>query len=372
MVAAPRILVLNERDADHPRAGGAEVHVTEIFGRLARRGWDVTLTTTSFPGGASYAESGGMRLQRLGRIRHYYPRAVWNCARQTRLGRYDVVVECLNKLPFYSPLYSAVPVVVIAHHLFGESAFLQVAWPIAATVWTTERLIPLLYRNVPFVSISESTREDLVARGIPRDHIQVQHCGIRRPTIEPPAFSRREARVVYVGRLERYKQIDVLLHAMASLADRFPTARIDIIGRGSDRERLERIARDVGVAERTHFSGFVTDDERDQLLAAARVCCCPSAKEGWGLTVVEANAVGTPVVATNAPGLRDSVEEGETGFLAADGDVAAFAERIGRLLCDDDLGGRMSMTAMKASRRFDWDLAADQMAESLQAARHRA
>jgi glycosyltransferase involved in cell wall biosynthesis len=265
-----------------------------------------------------------------------------------------------------------VPVVVIAHHLFGESAFLQVAWPIAATVWTTERLIPLLYRNVPFVSISESTREDLVARGIPRDHIQVQHCGIRRPTIEPPAFSRREARVVYVGRLERYKQIDVLLHAMASLADRFPTARIDIIGRGSDRERLERIARDVGVAERTHFSGFVTDDERDQLLAAARVCCCPSAKEGWGLTVVEANAVGTPVVATNAPGLRDSVEEGETGFLAADGDVAAFAERIGRLLCDDDLGGRMSMTAMKASRRFDWDLAADQMAESLQAARHRA
>lgn len=370
MPAAPRVLVLNERDADHPRAGGAEVHVTEIFGRLARRGWDVTLTATSFPGGASCVRRDGMRIQRLGRIRYYYPRAAWNCGRETRRGRYDVVVECLNKLPFYSPLYSAVPVLAVAHHLFGESAFLQVAWPVAAAVWTTERLIPLVYRNVPFVAISESTRNDLVARGIARDHVAVQHCGIRRPGLVTPAFGSREARVVYVGRLEPYKQIDVLLRAMARLSDRFPAARIDIIGRGSDRARLERIAREVGVSERTHFAGFVSDDERDQLMAAARVCCCPSAKEGWGLTVIEANAVGTPVVATDAPGLRDSVVEGETGLLAPDGDVTAFAERIGRLLADDDLGERMSKASANASRRFDWDVAADQMAASLEAARH--
>ena len=134
MASAPRVLVLNERDAQHPRAGGAEVHVTEIFRRLASRGFDITFTATSFPGGAGEMESDGMRIRRLGRIPYYYPRAVWNCARETRSGRYDVVVECLNKLPFYAPLYSAVPVLAIAHHLFGEAAFLQVPWPVATTV----------------------------------------------------------------------------------------------------------------------------------------------------------------------------------------------------------------------------------------------
>jgi glycosyltransferase involved in cell wall biosynthesis len=369
MASLPRVLVLNERDAQHPRAGGAEVHVTEIFRRLASRGFDITLTATSFPGGARETESDGMRIQRLGRIRYYYPRAVWNCSRETRRGRYDVVVECLNKLPFYAPVYSAVPVLAIAHHLFGESAFLQVSWPVATTVWAMERMIPLLYRDVPFVSISESTRNDLVARGIRPEHIQVQHCGIRRPTVAPEDFARRGARVAYVGRLERYKQIDVLLRAMVKLSERFPEAQIDIIGRGSDRKRLEGIAQEVGVADRTRFVGFVSDEERDHLLASARVCVCPSTKEGWGLTVIEANALGTPVVATDAPGLRDSVEAGRTGFLLPDGDVDSFADRIGALLSDDELGCRMSAAALEWSQRFDWDRAADRMAESLEAAR---
>ena len=368
MASAPRVLVLNERDAHHPRAGGAEVHVTEVFRRLASRGWDITLTTTSFPGGANELVSDGLRIRRLGRIRYYYPRVVWNCARETHRGRYDVVVECLNKLPFYSPLYSGVPVLVIAHHLFGESAFLQVAWPVAATVWAAERLIPQIYRKVPFVSISESTRSDLARRGIAPEHIEVHHCGIRRPAIALVDPARREARVAYVGRLERYKQIDVLLRAIAKLSGRFPEARIDVIGRGADRTRLERVAREVGVAERTHFTGFVTDAERDELLAAARVCVCPSAKEGWGLTVIEANALGTPVVATDAPGLRDSIEEGTTGFLVPDGDVDGFADRIGALLADDGLACRMSAAALEWSHRFDWDRAADRMQDSLEAA----
>jgi glycosyltransferase involved in cell wall biosynthesis len=364
-----RVLVLNERDSHHPRAGGAEVHITEIFRRLAARGVEITLLTSGFPGGAKETIDEGMRILRLGRIRYYYPRAVWHCARETRLGRYDVVAECLNKLPYQSPLYSAVPVLAITHHLFGESAFLQVPWPVAATVWTLERTIPWLYRNVPFVSISESTRDDLVARGVGPERIEVHHCGIRRPTIEVPPLTGRPQRVVYLGRLERYKQVDLMLHAVARLAARFPDIEIDIIGRGADRERLERIAQEVGLGSRTHFVGFVSDAERDRMLAAARACVCPSAKEGWGLTVIEANALGTPVVATNAPGLRDSVDEGRTGFLVPDGDVDAFAARIAALLEDDALGDRMSSAALAWSRRFDWDIAADRMEASLLAAR---
>ncbi|MDH5306879.1 MAG: glycosyltransferase family 4 protein [Myxococcales bacterium] len=363
-----RVLLLNERDPLHPRAGGAETHVAEIFGRLARAGFEVNLASCSFDAAPRRAEVSGMHVERLGRVPSYYARAAWACARDTRRGRYDVVVECLNKLPFLAPLYSAVPTLGLCHHLFGGTAFRQVAWPLAATVWCAERLVPRVYRGERLVAISDSTRDDLVRRGVNPDRIEVHLPGIRRPDIEPIPILRREPRIAYVGRLERYKNVDVLLRAVAGLAGRFPALRLDIVGRGSDRARLEALARELGITERTAFRGFVADAERDRLLACARVCVCPSSKEGWGLTVIESNAVGTPNVASDAPGLRDSVRDGETGFLVAERDVAALADRIAALLGDDALAERMSAAAVAWSQRFDWGRAADQMRATLEAA----
>jgi hypothetical protein len=122
-----------------------------------------------------------------------------------------VVVECLNKLPFLAPLYSARPVLGLCHHLFGATAYRQVAWPIATAVVAVERAIPLVYRRAPIVAISESTRDDLVARGIAASQVEVQHPGIRRPDIQPAPIAAREPLVVYVGRLEAYKRIEVVL-----------------------------------------------------------------------------------------------------------------------------------------------------------------
>ena len=368
MSSRTRVLILNERDPSNPKAGGAEIHLNEIFRRLAARDFEITLAATRFSGAPARDEIDGIRIWRLGRLPSYYPAAAWTCARETRRGRFDVVVECLNKLPFYSPLYSAAPVLALCHHLFGETAFLQVAWPIAAAVWAAERWIPSLYRRTPFVTISESSRDDLVARGLRAESVRVSHCGIERPEVAPAELAARAHRVTYVGRLEPYKNVGVLLRAVAQLSDRFPDAEIVVIGRGSDRPRLERIAAELGVAERTRFTGFVDRSERDRLLATSRVCVCPSAKEGWGLTVIESNAVGTPVVATDAPGLRDAVRDGKTGFLVPDGDVDGFADRIATLLADDDLARTMAAAAREWSLGFDWDRAADEMEEALSAA----
>jgi glycosyltransferase involved in cell wall biosynthesis len=363
-----RVLILNERDPRHPKAGGAEVHVAEIFGRLARRGHRVAMASSLFAGAAREERVEDIAVLRVGGLPFYYPRAAWACARASRRGEYDLVVECLNKLPFLAPVYSRVPVLALCHHLFGETAFQQVPWPIAATVWSVERLIPRLYRRERFVAISESTRDDLARRGIAPDRIEVHHPGIERPGLPIPDLAARGRRVVYVGRLERYKNVDVLIRAMARLAGRFPDTWLDVIGEGRDRARLEEVAREVGMAERTRFTGFISEQERNQLLAGARVCVCPSSKEGWGLTVIEANALGTPNVASDAPGLRDSVRHGETGFLVRDGDVGAFAERIGALLADDALAARMSAAALEWSRRFEWERAADQMEAALETA----
>jgi glycosyltransferase involved in cell wall biosynthesis len=259
-------------------------------------------------------------------------------------------------------------VVAVCHHLFGRAAFLQVAWPIAAAVWSVERLIPYAYRRALFVAVSESTKDDLVERGVAAERIRIVHNGISTPARPPSPLAARRRRVVYLGRLEPYKRVDVMLRAVARLVDRFPDLEVRVIGRGQSRPALEQVARELGLGARTRFVGFVSDAERDRLLAEARVCVCPSVKEGWGLTVIESNAIGVPVVATDAPGLRDAVRDGETGFLVPEGDVAAFADRIGRLLADDALVARMSDAAATWADGFTWDAAADGMERVLEEA----
>jgi glycosyltransferase involved in cell wall biosynthesis len=356
-----RALILNERDPRHPKAGGAEVHVAEIFERLAARGHAIEIAASRFSGGVARETLNGVAIRRLAPLPAYYPAAALACARDTRAGRFDVVIECLNKLPFLAPLYSRAPVLGLCHHLFGEAAFLQVSWPVATAVFAVEKLVPRVFRGSRFAVISESTRDDLIRRGVAAESIEVHHPGIRRPELAAPPIRERGPRIVYVGRLEAYKKVDLLLRALARLAPRFPAAELFVVGQGSERARLERLAGELGLAARVHFPGFVSDADRDRLLAGARVCACASAKEGWGLTVIESNALGVPNVASDAPGLRDSVRDGETGFLVPVGDESAFADRIGRLLADDALAQRMSDAALAHSRQFDWERAADQM-----------
>jgi len=360
-----RVLILNERDPDHPRAGGAETHVHEVFRRIAARGHAVTELVSAFAGGAERGELDGVRFERIAPLPTFYPRAAARCARATRRGEFDVVVECLNKMPFLAPLYAARPVLGLCHHLFGGTAFRQVAWPVAAAVVAVERAIPLAYRRAPIVAISQSTRDDLVARGIAPEQVEVQHPGIRRPEAQPAPIARREPRVVYVGRLQAHNLIHLVLDAIAQIAARRPAVKLALLGRGAERPRLERRAAALGIRERVEFAGFVSDAERDEWLARSRVCVCASRKEGFGLTVIEANAVGTPNVASDSPGLRDTVRHGETGFLVADGDAGRFAERIDALLGDDALAERMSRAALAWSQRFDWEIAAGAMEHSL-------
>ncbi len=365
MSAPLRVLVLNERDTAHPRAGGAEVHLEELFARLVSRGWQVTHLASGFAGAAPEERRAGIRVRRRGPLPLYYPWAVATCARETRQGHYDVVVEFLNKVPFFSPLYAARPVVAVAHHLMSETAFIAAAWPIAAAVWSLERLLPWFYRRVPVLAISDSTRQDLIRLGLSGEDVGVSHCGIDPPTCSAPPIAERRAEIAYLGRLEGYKRIDVLLRAVARLAPRFRDLELWVIGKGGEREGLEQLATQLGLAERVHFTGFVSRAERDRLLAGCRVCVCPSAKEGWGLSVIDANALGVPVVASDAPGLRDSVVDGETGFLVPEGDVGAFAHGIERLLADDALAASMSKAAEAWAARFDWERSTDELAQVL-------
>lgn len=354
-----RILVVNWQDRLNPHAGGAEIHLHEIFSRLAGRGHSVTLLASNWPGGEPRALVDGIQVHRVGG-RYTFPLHARRAYRKIARDGYHLIVEDVNKLPLFAPRWSDTPVVCLVPHLFGTTAFAQETWPVAAMVWLAERAMPAVYADSPFVVISESTAEDLVDRGFEPGRITVSHPGIEHDSCAPgPAGvggeRAPEPTLVYVGRLKRYKSVDVVLRALARLANRGERVRLVVAGKGDDRRRLEGIVTELGLEALVDFPGYVSESEKVALLRRGWANVYPSPKEGWGITNIEAAACGTPSLASDAPGLRESVVDGETGRLVPYGDVEAWAEAIHGLSADRKNVDRMGRAAVAFAARFTWE-----------------
>jgi glycosyltransferase involved in cell wall biosynthesis len=354
------VLLVNWLDRENPQAGGAEVHVFEIFRRLVERGHGVTLVASGWPGAPREAVVDGLAVRRFGG-RHSFAlvgrRAV---RRELQAGHYDVVVEDINKLPLYLPTLTSLPVYVIVPHLFGTTAFREASWPVAFVVWLAEKPIPRVYRDQAFHAISHSTRDDLVRRGVRREAIRVIHPGVDAQWLTPDASVSRSdvPTFLYVGRLKRYKGLDIALHAVARARRTVPTLRLDIAGAGDDRPRLEAIARKLRLTDSVRFLGFVGEQEKRDLLRRAWAVIFPSPKEGWGITNVEAAACGTPAVASDSPGLRESVLHDETGILVPHNDPEALSKALCRLSGDPQLVTTLGTAARRFATALSWDRAA--------------
>lgn len=280
-----------------------------------------------------------------------------------------MVVEDLNKTPLFTPRWTAGPVVLLVHHLFGASAFRSAGFPVALATWTLERPIPWVYRDVPVIAVSDSTRDDLVRRGLHGGRIEVIPNGVDTVRYSPDSAARfPEPTLLYLGRLKRYKRVDLILSAVHALVQRGIRVTLLVAGEGDDEARLRRIAAPLKEAGAVRFLGFVPDDEKVRLLRGAWIHVFTSAKEGWGITNLEAASCGTPSVASDSPGLRDSVIHGRTGFLVPHGDVAALADRVEALLHDGTLRATLGRAAREFALGLSWDATAERVAARLQGA----
>jgi glycosyltransferase involved in cell wall biosynthesis len=353
-----KILVTNWQDRENPLAGGAEIHLHEIFERLAARGHEVTLLCGGWPGCPPMAEMGGMHVVRVGTRQTFALKLAHRWRRDFKDRQFDVIVEDINKAPLYTPLWGATaPVVACIPHLFGGTVFQELAWPLATAVWLSEQPLPFAYRDVPFEAISESTADDLANRGIPRENVRVIYPGVRSDHFVPNASARSAVpSFAYIGRLKRYKGVDLVIRAFAKLDH--PGATLEIAGAGDYRPQLEALAQSLGLGARVRFLGFVTEAEKLALLQRSWAVLLASPKEGWGLTNVEAASCATPVVASNSPGIRESVRDGVTGFLAPHGDVDALAAAMSRLAGSPELVRRMGAAGRDFAVSFTWDNAA--------------
>ena len=357
-----KILLVNWQDRHNPQAGGAEIHLHEIFQRLAAGGHRVRLVCSGWQGCAPRETIGGIEVERHGG-RHSFAlvgrRAVRAALRREGA---DVVVEDINKVPLFLAGVTSLPLGVIVPHLFGGTVFQEAAWPVAALVWVLERPIPRVYSRAWFHAISESTRDDLVARGVAKERIVVIHPGVDAAEYAPEAAAGRSASptFLYLGRLRRYKGVEYAIRAVAIARRSRPDIRLDIAGTGEDRPRLERLAAALGVADVVRFLGFVDEGEKRLLLRRAWANIFPSPKEGWGITNVEAAACGTPSIASDSPGLRDSVRHGQTGFLVPHADAEALAARMLELASAPGLVADLGRQARAFAESLSWQQAADQ------------
>jgi glycosyltransferase involved in cell wall biosynthesis len=362
------ILLVNWQDRENPHAGGAEIHLFEIFGRLAAAGHRVRLLCSGWKGAATRTNIDGIEVHRIGDRNTFALLGRRAVRHALRAERPDALVEDINKLPLFLALGTDLPFYAIVPHLFGTTAFQEAPWPIAATVWLAERPLARAYRRAAFHAISESTRDDLVARGVPFECVRVIHPGVDSTHYSPDPAGQRAVspRFLYVGRLKRYKGIGLALRALARARRTRPDLQLDIAGTGDYRVDLERLAAELDLGTAVTFHGFVTEAQKMTLLRQTWGNLFPSPKEGWGITIVEAAACGTPSLASNSPGLRDSVRHGETGFLVPHGDVDALAERMLELAGSPQLVAKLGRAARCFAETLTWERAATATADHLQ------
>lgn len=357
-----RVAILTWRDSGHPDGGGSEVFVEQVARELVRRGHSVELFTARYPGASAEDDLDGVRVLRRGGRLSVYPRGLVWAARQRR--RHDVVLDVINGIPFASPLVRRRGVVALVHHSHERQWHIIYPGWRGNLGWQIEHTItPRIYRSRPHVTVSEASKSDLVAQGIPADRIAVALNGVE---VRPAGAERSQTpRLVVLARLVPHKRIEDAFEVVRRLRAEVPDLQLDVVGEGWWRTELETAAADLVRAGAVTFHGRVSDADRDALLGRAWAMVLPSVKEGWGLAVMEAAAQGTPTVAYRyAGGVAESIIDGESGLLADDLDGLVAQTR--RLLVDAEQRQRLGATAAARSSEFSWSRTADAVERVLQ------
>jgi glycosyltransferase involved in cell wall biosynthesis len=335
-----RVVIVAWRDIASPQAGGSELLVDQLAAGLTARGDRVTLLC-----GGPAAEHGYEVLRSGGPYTQF---AGAPLAYARRLRDCDVVVEVCNGMPFLAPLWSRKPMVCMVNHVHTDLWPLRFPRPLAAVGQLVEqRVMPWAHRRSLVLTVSASTALELQALGVDRERIRLLNNGVA--PAGPPAPRSPEPMFLALGRLAEYKRIDLVLR----LWDRVRPVvggRLVIAGDGPERGYLESVA-GPGVT----FTGRVSDAEKHQLLGAAWLLVHPALIEGWGIVVTEAALRGTPAVGFDVPGLRDSVQHGQTGLLART--EAEFASAWAVLALDSGRRAAMGEAARRRAAQLRWSTA---------------
>lgn len=295
-----RILVCSWRDLAHPHAGGAEVYTHRVASAWVANGHQVTWFCAAVAGRPSVEIVDGITVVRRGGRHSVYRQARLFWERQGR-GRFDLVVDEVNTRPFEAARWPGeTSVVALVHQVARETWFHELAWPVAAIrrLFLEPRWLRRL-RSVPVLTVSASSAVSLAGFGLA--DVAVVPQGVD-PVVRPEVERADVPTVVFVGELARNRRPDHVIVAFRLLRPHVPDARLWMIGDGPMAGELRR-----DLPDGVELLGRMSETEIQRRLAEAHCLVATSVREGWGLTVTEAAQFGTPAVAYDVDGLRDSV-----------------------------------------------------------------
>ena len=351
-----RIDVVAWRDFDDPEAGGSELHAHRVVSAWAAAGLDITMVTSSVPDARRVIRRDGYRVVRRSGRYSVFPRTMLS-GLSGSIGGGDGLVEIWNGMPFLSPLWARSPRVVFLHHVHAEMWKMVLPNGLAQLGHAIEhRMAPPIYRRSQIVTLSSSSKNEIVERlRIPPERVTVSPPGVE-PAFSPGGERSEAPLVVAVGRLVPVKRFELLIDGLVRLKARHPELRAVIVGEGYERPRLEALIAGHGAGGWISLPGYVPDDELISLYRQAWVVASTSLREGWGMTVTEAGACGTPSVVTRISGHEDAVVHGRSGLLVDDRDGLVAA--LDTTLADEVARKRLGIGAQEHAEQFTWDATA--------------
>lgn len=348
-----RILIFNWRDTRHSFSGGAEVYIHELAKRWVADGHKVTLFCGNDGKAPRYEIMDGVEVFRRGGFYFVYFWGVLYYLLRFR-GKYDIIVDSENGIPFFTPLYAREQIYLLIHHVHQDVFLRSLTPPLSWIASFLEiQLMPFVYQNIQLITVSPSSKKEIMQYGLTSKEPVIVYNGVDLDVLTPGKKARKPT-ALYLGRLKYYKSVHIFIRAAQKVLETVPDAQFIIAGDGEEKRKLVELTKKLGIEKNVTFLGKVTESMKTDLYRQAWVFVNPSFMEGWGITSIEANACGTPVVASNVPGLKDSVKHMSSGYLVEFGKVDAFAEKIIELFTDDTQRTRMQESARKWAERYDW------------------
>jgi len=346
-----RFLMLNWRDPKNPAAGGAERVTLAYLAGLVKRGHEAWWFTHAFEGCLPEEEIEGVRIVRSGgTVSSILAARSW----VKRQERFDLVMDQHHGIPRFTPWWCGTRHISYIHEVLGPIWSAFYSWPMDSIGRLQERWTHWFYRKVPFFTASSCTMDKLREHGV-RDVTQIPYGVDTKVLPELPAKQLEQPlRLVMVSRLAPNKRVDHGIRAVALLKDRGVNVELTIMGGGEEKERLEKLGAEL-LPGAHRFTGPVSEEEKDRILKESHFLLHTSQREGWGLNVIEANAMGTPAVVYPAEGLIESTLNDETGRVSKEQTPESLAACL-----HDSLGMTTEyqdwrVAAWKRADSFHWD-----------------
>lgn len=347
----------NWRDTKHSYSGGAEVYIHELAKRWVKAGHKVTLFCGNDGRCSRNEYVDGVEIVRRGGFYFVYVWAFLYYLLKFR-GKYHIIIDSENGIPFFTPLYAKEKKYLLIHHVHQEVFLRSLPPPFSwiATFMET-KLMPFIYKDIETITVSPSSKKEILEYQLTNRDPKIIYNGVDLSRYKP-GIKHENPLILYLGRLKFYKSLHVFIHSAFDVLKEFPNAEFIIAGDGEEKNRLLKLANTLGLKDKIRFLGKVTEDEKIALYQKAWVFVNPSFMEGWGITSIEANACGTPVIASDVPGLKDSVRNPHTGFLVKYGNINGFSQNIINVIRDKKLRTRISKNAVNWAKNFDWEQSA--------------